>query len=45
MLELKGECDTKYDVKGRSLVRLSYKYKYEEEFGEPYDEWLDPIES
>jgi hypothetical protein len=26
------------------LVRLRYKYKYEDEFGEPSDGWLDYIE-
>jgi hypothetical protein len=26
------------------LVRLRYKYMFEEEFGEPCDEWLDSIE-
>jgi hypothetical protein len=26
------------------LVRLQYKYMFEEEFGEPCDEWLDSIE-
>jgi hypothetical protein len=26
------------------LVRLHYKYKFKEEFGEPCDEWLDFIE-
>lgn len=26
------------------LVRLRYKYKFEEDFGEPCDEWLDAIE-
>jgi hypothetical protein len=27
------------------LVRLRYKYNFEDEFGEPCDEWLDFIES
>ena len=27
------------------LVRLRYKYKFEDEFGEPCDEWLDSIEA
>lgn len=26
------------------LVRLKYTYKIESQFGEPYDEWLEPIE-
>jgi hypothetical protein len=26
------------------LIRLHYKYKFEDEFGEPCDEWLDAIE-
>lgn len=26
------------------LVRLRYNYKFEEEFGEPCNEWLDSIE-
>jgi hypothetical protein len=27
------------------LVRLRYNYKFEDEFGEPSDGWLDYIES
>jgi hypothetical protein len=27
------------------LIRLRYKYKFEDEFGEPCDEWLDCIEA
>jgi hypothetical protein len=27
------------------LVRFRYKYKFEDEFGEPSDEWLDYIEA
>jgi hypothetical protein len=27
-----------------SLIRLRYKYKFEDEFGGPCDEWLDEIE-
>lgn len=27
------------------LIRLRYKYKFEDEFGEPCDEWLDSIEA
>jgi hypothetical protein len=27
------------------LVRHHYKYKFEDEFGEPCDEWLDSIEA
>jgi hypothetical protein len=32
------------DAKPR-LVRLRYKYKYEDKFGEPSDGWLDYIEA
>jgi hypothetical protein len=44
MPEPKGDNKTKHEVKGRSLVRLDYKYKFEEEFSEPCDEWLGTIE-
>jgi hypothetical protein len=44
MSKLKGNNETKYEVKGRSLVRLDYEYKFEE-FGEPCDERLEAIES
>jgi hypothetical protein len=27
------------------LVRLRYKYKFEDEFGEPSDGWLDYVEA
>jgi hypothetical protein len=27
------------------LVRLRYKHKFEEEFGEPCDEWLDSVKA
>jgi hypothetical protein len=27
------------------LIRLRYKYKFEDEFVEPYDRWLDYIEA
>jgi hypothetical protein len=27
------------------LIRLHYKYKFEDGFGEPCDEWLDSIEA
>jgi hypothetical protein len=27
------------------LIRLRYKYKFEDEFGEPCDEWLDSIDA
>jgi hypothetical protein len=27
------------------LIKLRYKYKFENEFGEPCDEWLDSIEA
>lgn len=35
------------DVSGAKpgLVRIRYKYKYEDEFGEPCDEWVDSIEA
>jgi hypothetical protein len=26
-------------------IRLHYKYKFEDEFGEPCNEWLDSIEA
>jgi hypothetical protein len=34
------------DVSGAKprLVMLRYKYKFEDEFGEPCDEWVDFIE-
>jgi hypothetical protein len=45
MTEPKDNSDTKYEVKGGCLVRLSYKCKFKEEFGESCDKWLDVIES
>jgi hypothetical protein len=47
---LRAECEmSKMTEKDASdteprLIRLCYKYKYEDEFGEPCDEWLDSIE-
>jgi hypothetical protein len=32
------------DASKPGLIRLSYKYKFEDEFGQPSDGWLDYIE-
>lgn len=45
MAKPKGDGKTKHEVKGRSPVRLNYKYKFEEEFGQPFNEWLEVIKS
>jgi hypothetical protein len=45
MSEPKVDDKMKHEGKRRSLVRLNYKNKFEEEFGEPYNEWLEAIES
>lgn len=41
----KGDGETKHEMKGECFVRLDYKYNFEEEFGEPCDEWLEIVES
>jgi hypothetical protein len=39
ILESKNDGEMNHEVKSRSLVRLNYKYKFEEEFGEHCDKW------
>jgi hypothetical protein len=45
MQEPKGDGETKHEVKSECFVRLDYKYKFEEKFGEPCVEWLEIVES
>jgi hypothetical protein len=41
MRELKEDSLSKQELR---LVRLKYTYKFESQFGEPCDEWLEAIE-
>jgi hypothetical protein len=43
--ELKGNGETKHEVKGKILVSLNYEYKFEKEFGKLCNKWLELIES